>query len=116
MKREFSFLIEGPLSGFLATFRRSWTKEAKHYVAQKTRVRLLANVAGIPDLLMPDETARISLEVFWKKRARIDSVNVYKFVEDGIFHKDRRVLHGEFKAYEFFQTEMAKVKLEIFLP
>ncbi len=111
--REFNFSVDGPLSGFLATFKRSWTEEAKHYVAQKSRVRLLANLAGIPDALDNDETAQLILTLHWIRRARIDSVNCYKWIEDGIFTKDRRVLHGSFNAVEFSGTERAHVKLII---
>lgn len=116
MKRDYEFVVEGPLTGFIATYARSWSKLAKRYVEQKRRVRILANVAGIPDVLGHDDNAKISLELFWKKRARVDSVNVYKWLEDSIFSKDRRVLQGQFTAFEFFQTEMAKVRLEIWHP
>jgi hypothetical protein len=99
--------------GFLATYRRPWTKEAKRYCGFKGKVRLLATVAGIPDDLSRDSRASIDLRVTWKKRARVDTVNVYKAIEDSIFHSDRRVLAGTFNAAEHTGKEAAFVTVHI---
>ncbi len=111
--KTYSFEVPGPLSGFLATYKAPWTKEAKRYVGFKGKVRLLANCAGIPLELSSDSCADISLSVHWNKRARIDTVNVYKAVEDGIFKKDRRVLRGQFICVENMGEEKAFVLLTI---
>lgn len=111
--KTYSFEIPEPLMGFLATYKASWTDQAKRYVAFKNKVRLLANVAGIPDELDSSSTAEISLSIHWKKKARVDSVNVYKAIEDGIFKRDRRVLHGSFRARENLKEEKAFVLLTV---
>lgn len=99
--------------GFLATYKRPWTKEAKRYTGFKGKVRLLATIAGVPDELAQDSRATIDLLVTWKRRARVDTVNVYKAVEDSVFHKDRRVLSGSFNAKEHAGVEAAFVKVTI---
>lgn len=111
--KTYSFEIPGPLMGFLATYKAPWTKEAKRYVSFKEKVRLMANCAGVPDELLPTQCAEIQLSVHWIKRARVDSVNVYKAAEDGIFKKDRRVLRGSFVAMENVGEEKAFVVLTI---
>lgn len=111
--REYAFEIQGPLRGFLATYKAPWTKEAKSYVSFKEKVRLMANCAGIPDELLPLQCAEINLSVHWNKKARIDCVNVYKAAEDGLFRKDRRVLKGSFIALENTGEEKAFVRLTI---
>jgi len=110
---EWTFQVDEPLMGFLATYKRPWTKEAKRYTGFKGKVRLLATVAGIPDELTRDSRATIELLVTWKARARVDTVNVYKAIEDSIFHKDRRVLAGAFDAREHAGKESAVVRVTI---
>lgn len=110
---EWTFTVDEPLVGFLASYKRSWTKEAKRYVGFKGKVRLLATVAGIPDELGQDSRASIVIHVTWKKRAKVDTVNVYKALEDSIFHKDRRVLDGAFGATEHTGKESAVVFVRI---
>lgn len=97
--------------GFLATYKAPWTQESKRYVAFKEKVRLLANCAGVPDELKPDQRAEIIVSVHWIKRAKIDCVNVFKSVEDGMFKKDRRVLMGSFMALENTGEEKCFVKV-----
>lgn len=111
--KQFAFEIPGPLKGFLATYKAPWTKEAKAYVVFKEKVRLLANCAGIPNELDSTSCAEINLSIHWAKRPRVDSVNVYKAVEDGIFKKDRRVLIGSFMALENTGEEKAFVVLTV---
>ena len=108
-----SFEVTEPLMGFLASYKRPWTKEAKRYCGFKGKVRLLATVAGVPDELAQDSRATIDLRVTWKRRARVDTVNVYKALEDSIFLKDRRVLNGSFHAKEHAGEEIAFVTVTI---
>jgi hypothetical protein len=111
--RHWEFVVDEPLMGFLATHKRSWTPEAKRYVSFKGRVRLLATIAGVPNALARDSRATITLLVMWKKKARVDTVNVYKAIEDGCFQKDRRVLSGVFDANEHTGKESAVVSVTI---
>lgn len=110
---EYSFEVPGPLMGFLATYKAPWTKESKRYVSFKEKVRLLANCAGVPDELKPTDVAEIIVSVHWNKKARIDCVNVFKSVEDGMFRKDRRVLVGSFMALENLGEEVCFVRVLI---
>lgn len=113
MGTEWTFTVDEPLMGFLATYKRPWTKEAKRYCGFKGKVRLLATIAGIPDELTQDSRATIELLVTWKRKARVDTVNCYKAIEDSIFHKDRRVLAGAFDAREHTGKESAVVRVTI---
>lgn len=97
--------------GFLGTYKAPWTDASKRYVAFKEKVRLLANCAGVPDELTPNQRAEIIVSIHWKKRARCDSPNLYKSVEDSIFKKDRRVLMGSFMALENTGEEKCFVKV-----
>jgi hypothetical protein len=110
---EWTFTVDEPLMGFLASYKRPWTKEAKRYCGFKGKVRLLATIAGVPDELSQDQRASITIHVTWKKRARVDTVNVYKALEDSVFHKDRRVLDGAFGAAEHTGKESAVVLVRI---
>lgn len=110
---EWTFQVDEPLMGFLASYKRPWTKEAKRYSGFKGKVRLLATIAGIPEELSKDSRAFIELFVTWRRRARVDTVNVYKAVEDSIFHRDRRVLSGTFAASEHTGKESASVRVRI---
>lgn len=113
MEQAYTFTVDAPLMGFLASYKRPWTAEAKRYTGFKGKVRLLATIAGIPDELTQDSRATIELLVTWKRKPRVDTVNVYKAIEDAIFRKDRRVLAGAFDAKECTGEESAIVRVTI---
>ncbi len=101
-----NFTIPGPILGYRASARRAFDPKYKAY---KNRVRLLANQAGVPDDLGENDSAGVSIKVFWKKRARIDVENVLKAIVDAMWKRDRRVLFVDASAYENQKSEEAHV-------
>lgn len=83
-------IVGEPLVGFVV-HAAPWTKKAKAYVAFKQRVRVLANVAGVPSDIPAECSATLHVAIAWRKRARIDSSNILKALEDGLFKQDRGV-------------------------
>ena len=103
------FMVEGPLVGHKCSKSSCFSKP---YVNFKSLVRLEANLAGVPQELDPKGTYTLRTEVFWQKRAHTDTINIQKSVEDGLFAKDRRVLHGGYSATEYAGVEMVVVTVE----
>lgn len=104
----FHFIIREPLVGFPVK-AAPWTKTAKRYVAFKARVRLLANVAGVPSEIPPEKAVVLCIAVSWKMRARIDGSNLIKAIEDGLFKKDRGVEKVVIDRFEHQGAEEASV-------
>ncbi len=102
--RLFSFRIEGPLRGHVCSVasRRSLSR-------WQTAVRLMANVAGVPDEC-PDG-AEVRVHTFWTKKARIDCENVGKAVVDSIWAKDRGVGRLVYSKLEHTGGESALVEV-----
>ena len=84
------FVVSEPLCGFIA-HAAPWLKKAKKYVAYKSRVRLIANSAGVPGDIPEGNAAIVHMAVAWKKRARIDLDNLIKSTLDSLFKQDRGV-------------------------
>lgn len=90
-----TFEVDEPLVGFIV-HARPWSDKAKRYCAFKGKVRLFADVAGVPEEIPPGYRASIDIDVTWRKKARIDLSNLQKSLEDGIFRRDRGI--GEIHA------------------
>lgn len=84
-----TFTIDGPLRGYSV---RAGMYHDPAWKAWKQMVRMLANAAGVPET--PTETTRISVEIYWKKKARVDGSNVVKLIEDAVFPQDRLLEGG----------------------
>lgn len=108
--KTWEFTVQEPLRGFPAHCP-PWSDTAKRYVSFKLKVRLLANVAGVPEEIPPGYRATVSLDVTWKKKARIDLSNLQKSVEDGIFKKDRGIGEIHAKRQQHTGTEAIKVRV-----
>ncbi len=109
--KKFQFKVDGPLWGY-----RQGRKEAFHpqRVAFKQRVRYLANVAGIPDMLAPRPSyARVIVEIYWNKLARIDGKNILGIIEDSLWKQDRLIRFGAYETYEKQGEEYAQVFIKI---
>lgn len=94
-----NFIITEPILGFIA-HAAPWLPKAKRYVLYKTRIRALANLAGVPDEIPEGMSCVLSLMVAWKAKARVDQDNVLKAVTDSMFKRDRgieRVLCDRFE-------------------
>ena len=103
------FVVEGPLLGYRASVRRAFDPA---YKAFKERVRLLANLAGVPSELESDAKAKIIVIIHWKRKPRIDGENVMKALVDAIWTQDRRVFDGRYVVHENTgETEWAKVEV-----
>jgi len=103
------FVVDGPLVGHKCSKSSCFSKPYRWF---KDLVRLEANLVGVPQELDPNGTYTLRTEVFWKQRARTDTVNIQKSVEDGMFAKDRRVLHGGYSATEYAGVERVVVTVE----
>lgn len=95
------FEVDEPLVGF-CVHARPWSATAKRYVAWKGKVRLFADVAGVPEEIPAGYRATVSLDVTWAKKARIDTSNILKGIEDGLFRRDRGI--GEIHATRRLHT------------
>jgi Holliday junction resolvase RusA-like endonuclease len=105
-----TFQIDEPIVGF-TVHARPWTDRAKRYVAFKARVRMFADVAGVPEVIPENHRAVVSIAVAWKKRARIDLSNVLKAVEDGLWAKDRAI--EEVHAVKFQNSGIERVSVTV---
>ena len=108
------FEVDGPLRGFIV-HARPWSKVAKDYCAYKTRVRLLANVAGVPEEIPAGYRASFHVDVTWRLRARLDSSNVLKALEDGVFRRDRGIgeIHVVSRQYVGKEKAVVTIRLEL---
>lgn len=110
MNKTWTFTVDEPICGFIV-HARPWTDKAKRYTAYKARVRLLANVAGVPEEIPANHRAIVSIAVAWKKRARIDLSNILKAIEDGLWAKDRGI--GEVHAVKFQHAGVERVSVTV---
>ena len=101
--------LEGPLQGHKCSVRNVF---GKGYVAWKRYVRLQADLAKVPQELDPNGKYRVTTEIWWKGRAKIDTENVQKATIDGLFKRDRRILEIHGYAYEVTGKEEARIKIE----
>ena len=83
-----TFSVPGPLLGYRASVLRAFDPK---YKAFKARVRALATAAGVPLAILSGEAGALRVNIHWRKKARIDGVNVFKAVEDAVWKQDRRV-------------------------
>ena len=86
-----------------------WLNKAKRYVAWKQRVRLLANSAGVPGDIPADTAATVCIAIAWKRRARIDTSNIIKSLEDSLFRQDRGIEKIVCDRFEFSGKEELSV-------
>ena len=105
---KWSFFVDEPLVGFVV-HAPPWSEKAKRYCAFKGKVRLFADVAGVPEEIPENHRATVSIAVAWKKKARIDLSNILKAVEDGLFVRDRGI--GEIHATKLQHTGMERVSV-----
>lgn len=106
----YTFTVDEPLVGFVV-HAAPWTDKAKRYCAFKGKVRLFADVAGVPEEIPENHRAVVSIAVAWKKKARIDLSNILKAVEDGLFVRDRGI--GEIHATKLQHTGMERVSVTV---
>jgi len=83
------------------------------YKAYKRLIRLTANVCGVPDTLSTNSRVTVIVNIFWKRRARIDNKNVRGAIEDALWTQDRRILEGYDVAHEHNGIEYATVAVQI---
>ena len=86
-----TFTVDGPLWGY-----RQGRKEA-HRPARvdfKNRVRLLANIEGVPGGEDLAENTFLDVRIHWKRTARIDGKNILGLIEDALWTQDRNVAGG----------------------
>lgn len=110
MEGTWTFNVDEPLVGF-TVHAAPWTDKAKRYCAFKGKVRLLANVAKVPDEIPAGYRALVSIAVAWKKKARIDLSNILKGIEDGLWVRDRGI--GEVHAVKFQHTGIERVSVTV---
>lgn len=110
MQQLWTFNIDEPLVGF-TVHAKPWTDRAKRYVAFKGKVRLLADIAGVPEEIPENHRAIVSIAVAWKKKARIDLSNILKAIEDGLWQRDRGI--GEVHATKFQHTGVERVSVTV---
>lgn len=106
----YTFTVDEPIVGF-PVHAKPWSDIAKRYCAFKGKVRLLANVASVPEEIPKNHRAIISICVAWKKKARIDLSNIQKAVEDGLFLRDRGI--GEIHATRIQHTGIERVSITV---
>lgn len=106
------FQVQEPLVGF-CVHARPWSDTAKRYVGFKNKVRLFADMAGVPQEIPAGYRASVHVDVAWKKLARIDLSNIQKAVEDGLFKRDRGI--GEIHATRHLHvgTEGATITVKL---
>ena len=108
--KTWTFDVDEPLIGFVV-HAAPWTQKAKRYCAFKRKVRLFADVAGVPEEIPAGYRATVSLDVAWKKKARIDLSNILKAVEDGLFVRDRGI--GEIHATKHQHQGIERVTITV---
>jgi len=86
-----TFTVPGPLWGYRQG-RREAFRPAR--VVFKRDVRLNANIQGVPGSAMVGDEVFLDVRIYWKRKARIDGVNIYKLLEDGLWTQDRGVAGG----------------------
>lgn len=96
------------------TQRSKWVDpRAKRYEAYKRRVRLVANVNGVPSEIAKDERIKLEVDVCWRKLARADLDNVVKGLLDALFGQDRRVNSIRADHQEYCELDMADIALTV---
>lgn len=110
MDKTWTFQVDGPLVGFLV-HAKPWTDRAKRYAAFKSKVRLFANLAGVPTEIPENHRATVSISVAWERKARVDLSNILKAIEDGLWAKDRGI--GEVHGVKFMHTGLERVSVTI---
>ena len=106
----FSFVVEGPLMGFIA-HAAPWSVKAKRYVAYKKLVRLRADCAGVPQEIPDDMETVFTIHVWWKRKAQIDTSNILKAIEDALWARDRGIAQINVSRHERSDEEKAVVSV-----
>jgi hypothetical protein len=101
-----SFEISGPLHGYRAGLNRVFDPKYKRF---KEMIRLVANTKGVPSEITPGTRVGIIVDIYWKKKARIDGSNIFKAVEDAIFSQDRGLGFGSWSMTENAGGEFIEV-------
>lgn len=110
-KNSWTFKVDGPLWGYRQGRAEAFRPERRAF---KNRVRLIANLQGIPDVLPPRPVhARIIVEIYWKNRARIDGKNILGILEDSLWSQDRLIRFGSYETYENSGEEYVQVFVKI---
>jgi hypothetical protein len=105
-----SFRIDGPLLGYRASARAAFDPRYRGF---KNMVRVLADVAGVPYNLEKGDKAEVFVKVYWIKKARIDTSNVLKSLEDGLFKQDRGIVAVHCIREEHTGKEYADVEVVV---
>lgn len=108
--KTWTFTVSEPLMGFVV-HARPWSKTGKRYAMFKARVRALANLANVPDEIPEGHYAIVSLAIAWKRKARVDTSNILKSIEDGLWVRDRGI--GEVHAVKWQHTGLERVSITI---
>lgn len=113
-----TFTVQAPIMGAVRTTGRQKFVDPRYkkYHEYKQRVRLLANVAGVPGEIGPEQCVKVMIIVYWKKKARSDLDNVFKSVADALWKQDRRVNSIEAHSVEDEGVEQARVYVEVVGP
>jgi hypothetical protein len=106
-----SFEVTEQLQGYVRTTQKQkWVDPRyKRYLGWKGLIRLLANVAGVPDELPRDSRAVVSCAVTWNRKARLDGDNFLKGILDSLWRQDRRVMELHYAAFEGAGKERAVI-------
>ena len=117
-----TFTIPGPLHSYHETRsssgwagkgrRRTHFRTDAYHESQRT-IRLLANVARIPDRILDTQYAALTVAIYWSGRARMDASNAVKWIEDALFVEDRRILELHVTMCEHAGEERADVRVDI---
>lgn len=113
-----NFQIDGPIMAYYRTRNRGskfGNPRAKRYDEYKRLVRLIANTAGVPQELLENHRASVSVWITWRLKARADTDSILKAIIDALWRQDRRV--HEVYAVAMDQTKMperASVVVKLF--
>lgn len=110
-----TFEFDNPMGAVRSTQRSKWVDPAaKRYEGYKRMVRLIANTAGVPDVIGKGQTARAKVTLYWEKRAKCDLDNAVKGILDALWKQDRQVMKIEAEAIVGISTkDYAEVTVEI---
>lgn len=110
MNRQWVMEVSSPLVGFTkATVGKSWNRARAQYVKWKRRLRGIACEAGIPLTLNAGIHYEVRCAIAWRQKARVDTDDVLKGVNDSLWRKDRAALTVHAEAGEFTGREELKV-------
>lgn len=110
--RQFTVYVDEKIGirGYIASIS---SPRRKGYESWKRAVRYLANLRGLPSEATKWQKPHLHVQVYWKRDARMDTVNVYKACEDALFSQDRAVLAGSFDATERNKVDAIEIRYTV---